>query len=176
MFSKVDLKDLDFSKIPYYPKPPEELQEIVKLLQKSFLCTKLERKDVERIAGAMKPRAFEKGQLIIKYGDVGHEYFVLAQGSVQVMVYQRDADPADPELESKVLFTKVLPKGAGFGEIALMYNDKRTASIKAEEQCKTYVLDGGTFKAIIIKSSIDKRIVQSGFLDKIPLFDSLEKS
>jgi signal-transduction protein with cAMP-binding, CBS, and nucleotidyltransferase domain len=82
VFSKVDLKDLDFSKIPYYPKPPEELQEIVNLLQKSFLCTKLERQDVERIAGAMKPRVFEKGQLIIKYGDVGHEYFVLAQGSV----------------------------------------------------------------------------------------------
>lgn len=124
----------------------------------------------------MKPRIYEKGQLIIKYGDVGHEYFVLAQGSVQVLVYQRDADPADPDLESKLLFTKALPKGAGFGEIALMYNDKRTASIKAEDQCKTYVLDGGTFKAIIIKSSIDKRIVQSGFLDKISLFNSLEKS
>ena len=123
----------------------------------------------------MKPRVFEKGQLIIKYGDVGHEYFVLAQGSVQVLVYQRDADPADPELSSKVLFTKVLPKGAGFGEIALMYNDKRTASIKTEEQCKTYVLDGGTFKAIIIKASIDKRIVQSGFMEKITLFDSLDK-
>jgi CRP-like cAMP-binding protein len=91
------------------------------------------------------------------------------------LVYQRDADPADPELSSKVLFTKVLPKGAGFGEIALMYNDKRTASIKAEEQCKTYVLDGGTFKAIIIKASIDKRIVQSGFMEKITLFDSLDK-
>lgn len=69
-----------------------------------------------------------------------------------------------------------MPKGAGFGEIALMYNDKRTASIKAEEQCKTYVLDGSIFKAIIIKSSIDKRIIQSGFLDKIALFDSLEKT
>lgn len=113
---------MDFSKIPYYPKPPEEILEIVTLLQKSFLCQKLELKDVERIAGAMKPRAFEKDQLIIKYGDDGNEYFVLAQGSVQVIVYQKDADPADPELPSKVLFTKVLPKGAGFGEIALMYN------------------------------------------------------
>ena len=76
-----------------------------------------------------------------------------------MIVYQKDVDPADPELSTKVMFTKVLPKGAGFGEIALMHNDKRTASIKAEEQCKTYALDGGTFKGIIIKASIDKRIV-----------------
>ena len=44
--------------------------------------------------------------------------------------------------------------GVGFGEIALIYNDKRTATIQSlEDGCLTYVLDGNLFKTIIIKSS-----------------------
>ena len=48
----------------------------------------------------MNSRKFEKDQLIIKYGDDGSEYFIFAQGSVWVIVYQKDADPADPKLLS----------------------------------------------------------------------------
>jgi len=35
----------------------------------------------------MLPRNFKNGECIIKYGDVGKEYFVLAKGTVQVIVY-----------------------------------------------------------------------------------------
>jgi CRP-like cAMP-binding protein len=52
---------------------------------------------------------------------------------VQVIVYQKDTSPFDPKLDEKVQFTKVMGKGAGFGELALLYNDKRSASIKANE-------------------------------------------
>ena len=48
--------------------------------------------------------------------------------------------------------------GVGFGEIALIYNEKRTATIQSlEDDCVTYVLDGTVFKTIIIKTSQDKR-------------------
>ena len=67
--------------------------------------------------------------------------------------------PFDPKLDEKIAFTKIMQQGAGFGEIALLYNDKRSASIKAEEDCLTYVLDGTIFKTIIIKSSVDKRTI-----------------
>lgn len=72
-------------------------------------------------------------------------------------MYKKDTDPNDPQLEEKIQFTKIMEKGAGFGEIALIYNDKRSASIEALEECTTYVLDGKIFKTIIIKASIDKR-------------------
>lgn len=44
--------------------------------------------------------------------------------------------------------------GVGFGELALLYNDKRSATIQALEMCETYALDGTLFKGMIIKSSI----------------------
>lgn len=44
--------------------------------------------------------------------------------------------------------------GVGFGELALLYNDKRSATIEAAEDCECYTLDGQIFKAIIVSSSI----------------------
>ena len=124
---------LDFNNIPYFKKSVEETNEIIALLNKSFLTKNLSSEEVKKLAGAMKPRIFQKDELIIKYGDIGNEYFILAKGDVQVIVYQKDTPPNDPKLSEKVQFTKSMGKGAGFGELALLYNDKRSASIKANE-------------------------------------------
>jgi len=42
----------------------------------------------------------------------------------------------------KIKLTKTMEQGAGFGELALLYNDKRSATIQASEVCETYALDG----------------------------------
>ena len=69
-----------------------------------------------------------------------------------------------------------MEKGAGFGELSLLFNDKRSASIQAMKECESYVLDGTIFKTVIIKSSLDKRSLKSAMLDKIKLFDQLDKN
>lgn len=93
---------MDFDKIPNYPKPKEQVDEIIFLLKKSFLTQKLADDEISKIAGAMQPRNFKANDLIIKYGDVGKEYFVLAKGDVKVTVYNKDVKPDDPDLENKI--------------------------------------------------------------------------
>ena len=66
-----------------------------------------------------------------------------------------------------------MEKGCGFGELALIYNEKRSATISAVEACSTYTLDAIIFKKIIIHSSINKRNLQAGFLDQINLLSKL---
>jgi len=105
------------------------MDEIKPLLEASFLTKNLNEEMVNKVAAAMQPMHFKEGDLIIKYGDVGTHYFILSSGSVKVIVYQPKTDPTDPNLGSKVMFTKVMDKGAGFGELALIYNDKRSATI-----------------------------------------------
>ena len=61
-------------------------------------------------------------------------------------------------------------RGSGFGELALLYNDKRSATVQADTDCKTYVLDGTIFKTIVIQSSIKKRSMNADLLNKIQLF------
>ena len=71
--------------------------------------------------------------MIIKYGDIGTEYFILDSGVVEVIVYQDGVDPNDPKLMKKVKYSKFLKPFVVFGEISLLYNDKRTASVRAAD-------------------------------------------
>ena len=114
------------------------------------------------------------GDKIITYGDAGRDYFILSKGKVKVIVYQPRTEANDPELDTKIMFTKELTDGAGFGELALIYNDKRSATLIATEPCECYVLDGVLCKQMIIQSSMQKRTDRAGFLNSIKLFDNLE--
>jgi CRP-like cAMP-binding protein len=89
----------------------------------------------------------------------------LEKGTAKVIVYEKGTDPNDPNLDKKILLVKYLPKGSGFGELALLYNDKRSATIEAFDNCSVFTLDGNIFKSIIIGSSIKKRSMIAGFLD-----------
>ena len=102
-------------------------------------------------------------------------YYVLSQGSLKVTVYEDGTEPNDPLLEQQIKFTKTMEKGAGFGELALLYNDKRSATITAIEDCTCFTLDGKMFKAMIIRSSMAKRNIQFGFLESIKLFSNLDR-
>ena len=50
----------------------------------------------------------KQGQVIINYGDMGDEYYVLAQGKCQVTVYNEDANPTDPNLADLIKFVKTI--------------------------------------------------------------------
>lgn len=102
-------------------------------------------------------------------------YYIISSGKVKVTVYEDGTDPNDPDIDKKVKLQKVMESGAGFGELALLYNDKRSATITALENCKCFTLDGKIFKAMIIKSNMSKRSVQFGFLESIKLFNNLDK-
>ena len=99
-------------------------------------------------------------------------------------VYQPGTSPSDPNLSQKVAFEKLLEPTKqegnsdeliGFGEIALLYNDKRTASITAVTDCETWVLSGDVFKQIIAVNSIRRRNISLEYLDKVELFKGLEQ-
>lgn len=114
---------------------------------------------------------------------MGSEYFVMAEGKVKVTVYKPGTNANDPALESHIAFEKFLEtrpghpdlgEMIGFGEIALLYNDKRTASITAVTDCQTWVLSGDVFKQIIALNSIRRRNISLEYLDKVDLFKPLE--
>ena len=50
----------------------------------------------------------------------------------------------------KTTSRKQLLEGDGFGEISLLYNEKRSATIQTLSDCEVWVLDGPIFKKIVI--------------------------
>ena len=100
MFQKLDLTKLE--NIPMFFKTPEQIGEIVPILKSIFLTKNLEAKELDKLAGAMRPEKYTSGQEIIRYGDEGNAYYILSKGMVKVIVYNKGTDPNDPELADKV--------------------------------------------------------------------------
>ena len=68
-----------------------------------------------------------------------------------------------------------MEEGEGFGEVALLYDDKRTATIVAKTDGAVWVLDGNIFKQIIIQSTKERRSTELRFLQGVNLFKALDK-
>ena len=74
----------------------------------------------------------EKGQYIVKEGDRSEELFLLQQGSAEVT-------KQDPE-SGHWHILGLLQAGDSIGEIALLDNEPRSATVRAVEDCVLYVL------------------------------------
>lgn len=92
-------------------------------------------------------------------------------------MYEPTANPFDPKIESKLIIEKELnadPTWVGFGEIALLLNSKRTASIIANSDCQTWSLSADVFKHIIASNTMKRRNINLSYLDNVSLFKNLE--
>lgn len=86
---------------------------------------------LEGLAASLVPAHAGTGETIIRQGETGDRYYVLAEGRVQVLV---DGAPV-----------RELGPGQGFGEIALLRSVPRTASIVALTEVELLALERGPF-------------------------------
>lgn len=64
--------------------------------------------------------------------------------------------------------------GGSFGELALMYNAPRAATVvSAENSCTLWALDRVTFRRILMESTFARRRMYENFLEEVPLLSSL---
>jgi cAMP-dependent protein kinase regulator len=143
-------------------KSAEESAQILKMASQSILLQPLDNDQLGVVKDAMFPQEFNDGDVIIKQGDDGDNYYLLDTGKVEVFVAGKGDDPI-----------KTYSAGEGFGELALMYNAPRAATCKAVGKVKLWGLDRGTFKVILMDSTMKKRTLYKDFLSKVPILASL---
>lgn len=104
-------------------------------LKKVPIFSGLPARELESIARSMKERVYESGAVIVKQGDPGVGFFLIADGRVEVT---HDGH-------------KIREMGAGefFGEMALMEERVRTATVTAKEQTRCLQLVRWDFRAIL---------------------------
>eukprot|EP01062_Namystynia_karyoxenos_P065900 TRINITY_DN59952_c0_g1_i1.p1 TRINITY_DN59952_c0_g1~~TRINITY_DN59952_c0_g1_i1.p1 ORF type:complete len:1033 (+),score=216.74 TRINITY_DN59952_c0_g1_i1:134-3232(+) len=100
------------------------------------------------LAEALVNMVYGPGQYIIKAGEIGEEMFFLGHGY---------ADVISPD--GTYLIT--IKKGGFFGEVALLVDTKRTASVRALTYCDCFRLDKVDFHAILDSFPDFKESVQS---------------
>ena len=84
----------------------------------------------------LKPLLCLEDDYIIRDGEVGNEMYFLLKGHVQVI------DPEGGIIAS-------LPAGSFFGEMALVYNEKRNASVRSSNTCELLVLTRRAFEEVM---------------------------
>lgn len=96
---------------------------------------------LKSVCEILEPIQFESGDLIIKEGDVGDSLYILYEGSVQVR-------RKTPNNEDFAVANLTKEQNIFFGEVALVDEDTRSASVYALTDCNTLKLSGKRFKAL----------------------------
>lgn len=122
------------------PKEEEQKEMLKNLLLKIFMFQHLEKEDLEIVINAMEERKFKNQEYVIKEGDDGDELYVNYQGTL-------DCSKVFPGNTKSTFLKKYVP-GEVFGELCLLYNTPRAASIVATSDCVLYSLDRKTFNHI----------------------------
>ena len=113
----------------------------------------------------MKQCDFKKDACVIKEGDDGNVLYVVDKGTLDCFKKQKDGSS---------LKVKTYNEGEAFGELALLYNTPRAASIFAKTDSVCFSLDRTTFNAIVKQSAFVQRKKFEEFLEKVTVFESME--
>ena len=114
-------------------------------------------KDTKAIIDAIIPTRKNAGDVIITQGEDGDNFYVVESGRL-------DCTKKFNEGEDDTFLKEYVP-GESFGELALLYNAPRAATIIAKETVELWSLDRYTFTHILKTAMQKKREKYDTFLD-----------
>ena len=115
------------------------------------LFSNLEPAQLASIGAHAALRVYEKGDLIVKQGEIADSFYILAAGQVKVFVSKDDKD----------VIVGTLVAGEFFGEISLFDQEPRSASVEALERCYVQQLSYKSLQKVMDRSPhIAKKMMQ----------------
>jgi len=93
----------------------------------------------ERIASHLIQVDVEAGDIVIRAGDAGDRFYIVGDGELTIDAGSQQVS-AGP--------------GAFFGEIALLHDVPRTATVRAETDARLYALERDDFLAVVTGNSL----------------------
>lgn len=147
-----------------HPKSDEQRARLNEAVKNILLFRSLEAEQMQEVVDAMFEQKVQPKDKVIQQGDDGDNFYVIESGTYDIYV---DVDGA--------------PKCVGaydnqgsFGELALMYNMPRAATIVATSNGNLWAMDRATFRRIILKNAFNKRKLYEELLESVPMLKTLE--
>ncbi|NXG91402.1 KGP2 kinase, partial [Stercorarius parasiticus] len=140
-------------------KDSSEKKLIMDALNKNQFLKRLEPHQIRDMVECMYERTFQQGSYVIRQGEPGNHIFVLKEGSLEVFQ------------QNKLLSS--IPVWTAFGELAILYNCTRTASVKAITNVKTWALDREVFQNIMRVTAQTRQEQYRNFLRSVSLLKNL---
>lgn len=111
------------------------------VLKKVVLFKYLSPTELDSLASRLQKRDLPKGSVVFKEGSEGQEMFLITKGECEVSITRND---------SKLVLAE-LGESSFFGEMALITDKPRTATITALVDSEAYALTKTEFQGLLVK-------------------------
>ena len=111
-----------------------------RILAKIDLFQGLTDECVEALLDAMVPEAFNSNETIVQQGELGHSMYFIIKGTAEVII-------GDNPHNRRVV--KTLTDGDSFGELALIFDQPRSATVRAVTTCDAFTLSRREFSDVM---------------------------
>jgi cAMP-dependent protein kinase regulator len=146
-------------------KDKESYDRIDVLFTDNFLFTSLTGAEKKAVADAMEEWRVPVEESIITEGEDGDFFYLVEEGTFKVHKLDDATGKTDMVFQYEA--------GGSFGELALMYNCPRTASVVAATAGVLWKLDRATFRHVIVAGNRSKAQFYESFLANMAVFQSL---
>lgn len=154
-FESAEAKTAEFQQ---REKTLKDFEQITKSISTHFLFNSLSEESVRAIVQEFKLYSFGPKETIFSQGSPGQNFYIIASGRVEVIVNGKSK--------------KVMVKGDQFGELALLHESVRTATVCTVEKTYLWILGGDSFRSIITSLNTKKYEENKHFVNSIPVFNS----
>ncbi|KAJ5683912.1 cAMP-dependent protein kinase regulatory subunit [Penicillium maclennaniae] len=158
---------------PHHPKTDEQLARLKTAVSRNFLFSHLDDDQFKTVLDALVEKPIPAKDIkVISQGDAGDYFYIVENGSFDIYIHPSGSVQPGPDgLGNKVSSTG---PGGSFGELALMYNAPRAATVVSTEKSTLWGLDRITFRRILMDSAFQRRRMYEAFLEEVPLLSSLK--
>lgn len=144
------------------PKTDQQRKRLQSAAAKIMLLNRLDEEQLNSILDAMEERKVKPDEMVIQQGDDGDNFYVIESGTYDIIIN----DGKVGSYESTGFF----------GELALLYNMPRAATIKASSNGTLWSLDRKTFRQIIVKDNANKRTQYEEFLKSVEILQNINET
>eukprot|EP00913_Durusdinium_trenchii_P002475 g2287.t1 len=118
-----------------------------------------------RLVSFLKAETFERGQYIIKEGEVGDKLYIIERGVCEVL----------KKLNGREVTVGQLSKGSFFGEIAVLYDMPRTATVRTQTAVIALALSRADITSQLSTEDLEhmKLIARTQVFGSVPLLADL---
>jgi len=153
------------------PSPsPKEIADIKRAIQRNSKLQVLNWTDetLTIVAAGARLQAVEKGQVVIKRGDlVANTFYIVHSGEYTFTTGGQDSS------DDKLAYLGKAEVGNSFGELALLYNAPRAASVVCNKSGKLWVIGRKKFKAVFQDAQTSRVAAYAQILTSVELLQPL---
>uniref|UniRef100_A0A8C9AT66 cAMP-dependent protein kinase type II regulatory subunit n=1 Tax=Prolemur simus TaxID=1328070 RepID=A0A8C9AT66_PROSS len=138
-----------------HPKTDEQRCRLQESCKDILLFKNLDQEQLSQVLDAMFERIVKVDEHVIDQGDDGDNFYVIERGTYDILVTKDNQTRCVGQYDNR----------GSFGELALMYNTPRAATIVATSEGSLWGLDRVTFRRIIVKNNAKKRKMFESFIE-----------